>query len=78
MWMAKGLEFEPGQGQDLTPLHIIQTDSGAHPASYTVCTGGSFPGIKWPKYEAEHSLPTSAEVKNTWIYTSTPPYVLMV
>jgi hypothetical protein len=27
--------------------------------------------------EADHSPPTSAEVKNTWIYTSTPPYVFM-
>jgi hypothetical protein len=27
--------------------------------------------------EANHSPPTSAEVKKTWIYTSTPPYVLM-
>jgi hypothetical protein len=24
--------------------------------------------------EADHSPPTSAEVKKTWIYTSTPPY----
>jgi hypothetical protein len=27
--------------------------------------------------EADHSTPTSAEVKKTWIYTSTPPYVFM-
>jgi hypothetical protein len=27
--------------------------------------------------EADHSLPTSAEVKKTWVYTSTPPYVFM-
>jgi hypothetical protein len=28
--------------------------------------------------EAVHSLPTVAEVKKTWIYTSTPPdYVFM-
>jgi hypothetical protein len=27
--------------------------------------------------EADHSLPTSAEVKHTWIYTSTPPYAFM-
>jgi hypothetical protein len=26
---------------------------------------------------ADHSPPSSAEVKNTWIYTSTPPYVFM-
>jgi hypothetical protein len=33
-------------------------------------------GYQRPRREAEHSPPTSAEVKNTWIYTSTPPYVL--
>jgi hypothetical protein len=27
--------------------------------------------------EADHSPPTSAEVKNTRIYTSVPPYVVM-
>jgi hypothetical protein len=28
--------------------------------------------------EADHSPPTSAEIKRTWIYTSTPPYAFMV
>jgi hypothetical protein len=32
--------------------------------------------VKQPVYEADHS-PTSDEVKNTWIYISTPPYVFM-
>jgi hypothetical protein len=35
-------------------------------------------GVKWPGREADHSPPKSAEVKNTWIYTSTPPYIFMV
>jgi hypothetical protein len=35
------------------------------------------PGVKLSGREAGHSLPTSADVKNTWIYTSTPPYVFM-
>jgi hypothetical protein len=39
---------------------------------------GSFPrGVKRMGREADHSPPTSAEVKNTRIYTSTPPYVFM-
>jgi hypothetical protein len=37
-------------------------------------TGGSFPGVKRPGREADHSPPTSAEVKKMWIYTSIPPY----
>jgi len=28
--------------------------------------------------EADHSPPSSAEVKNAWSYTSTPQYVFMV
>jgi hypothetical protein len=41
----------------------VQTDTGAHPASYPMGTGGSFPGAKmrpwhWPL------TPSSAEVKN--------------
>jgi hypothetical protein len=27
--------------------------------------------------EADHSPPASAEVKKTWIHTSTPPYAFM-
>jgi hypothetical protein len=30
-------------------------------------------GIKQPGHEADHSPPPSAEVKNVWSYTSTPP-----
>jgi hypothetical protein len=41
-------------------------------------TGGSFPGVKRQGREADHSPPTSAEVKKMYIYTSTPPYVFMV
>ena len=40
----------------------VQTDSEAHPASYTTGTG-SFPGVKRPGYGADHSPPSSAEVK---------------
>jgi hypothetical protein len=34
-------------------------------------------GVKRPGREADHSPPTSAEVKKTWIYTSTPPYIFV-
>jgi hypothetical protein len=36
-----------------------------------------FPGGKVAGREADHSPPTSAEVKKMWIYTSTPPYAFM-
>jgi hypothetical protein len=38
--------------------------------SYSI--GGSFPGVKLPGSEADHSPPTIANVKKMRIYTSTP------
>jgi hypothetical protein len=51
-------------------LHVVQTDSGAYPSSYTTCTEGAFLGgrVKRPGREADNSPPTSAEVKKTGIY----------
>jgi hypothetical protein len=43
--------------------HRVQNDSGAHPASHPMGTKGSFPGLKRPEREADHSPPSSAEVK---------------
>jgi hypothetical protein len=34
-------------------------------------------GVKRQRREADHSPPSSAEVKNAWIYTSTPQYIFM-
>jgi hypothetical protein len=50
----------------------------AHPVSNLIDTDSSSPGVKRPECEADHSPPSSAEVKNTGIYTSIPPYVFMV
>jgi hypothetical protein len=36
-------------------------------------TRGSFPGVKRPGREADHSPLSSAEVKSAWSYTSTTP-----
>jgi hypothetical protein len=35
------------------------------------------PGVKRPGLEIDHSLSGSAEVRNMWIHTFTPPYVFM-
>ncbi|PNF29271.1 hypothetical protein B7P43_G08948 [Cryptotermes secundus] len=58
-------------------LHVLQTGSGAHPASYPMCTGARSLGVKWPGREADHSSPTSAEARKMWTYTCTPPYVFV-
>jgi len=36
-----------------------------------------YPGVKEPGREADHSPPSSTEVKNAWNYTSTPQCVFM-
>jgi len=41
-------------------------------------TGTLSLGVKRPGREGDHSPPSSAEIKNAWSYTSTPPYVFMV
>jgi hypothetical protein len=38
----------------------------------------SLRGVKWQEREVGHSVPASVEVKKTWIYPSTPPYVFMI
>jgi hypothetical protein len=58
--------------QDVSPLHVFQAGSGAHPASYPMGTGAKRPGRV-----AGHSPPSNALVKNVWNYTSPPPYVFM-
>jgi hypothetical protein len=48
-----------------------------HPASYPMGTWALSLGVKRPGREADHSPPSSAEVKNAWSYTSIPQYVFM-
>jgi hypothetical protein len=43
--------------------HRLQTGSGAHPASYPMGTGSLSVKVKLQGREADHSPPSSAEVK---------------
>jgi hypothetical protein len=43
--------------------HRVQTGSGALTASYPMGTRGSFLGVKGLRREADHSPPSSAEIK---------------
>jgi hypothetical protein len=56
------VQFPAGVG-NFSPHYHVQKVSGAHPASYPKGTGGSFPGGKAAEREADHSPPSSAEVK---------------
>jgi len=54
--------------------HRGETGFGAHPAFQKMGTVGSYlPG----KAAGAWSWPLSADVKNAWSYTSTPPYVFV-
>jgi hypothetical protein len=64
-------------GQEFSFLRVVQTGSGVRQTSYTMGTGGFFLVGKAPGRGADHSPPTSDEVKKMWIYTSTPPYAFM-
>jgi len=57
--------------------HRIQKSSGVHPASYPMCMGSSFPAVKRPGREADHSPQLVPRSKYEWSYTSTPQYVFM-
>jgi hypothetical protein len=61
-WTA-GVQFL-AEARDFYFLHVVQTDSGVHPTSYPMGTGGSFlGGIKLLGREADHSPPSNAEVR---------------
>jgi hypothetical protein len=54
-----------------SPFHVFQTGSGVHPSFSAMGTEGSLPWAKRQGRETDHSPPTSAEIKNIWICTST-------
>jgi hypothetical protein len=69
----------PTGAEDFSSNPCIQTGSGAHPASYPMGTGGPFPfGKAWPGRDANHSPPSSAEVKYEWelylLFPHAPPW----
>jgi hypothetical protein len=57
------VRFQEAYG--FSPLHSVQTCSGAHPASYAMIMEGTARGVKRPECEADYSSPSSAEVKNS-------------
>jgi hypothetical protein len=62
----RAIEVQPPAGaKDFSSSLCVQTGSGVHPASCTVETEGAFPGAKgWPRLDADHSPPSSAEFEN--------------
>jgi hypothetical protein len=71
--------FQSQQGVGNFSLHHrVQTGSADHPLPLIQYVPGALSvGIKRPGREADHSPPSSADVKNAWSYTSTPQYAFM-
>lgn len=67
----------PRDARDFSNFHSVQTNSGAHYASYLMGTRAPFVGSK-AAGEADRSPPSSVEIKNARSRTSTPPYICVV
>jgi len=60
-----------------SPRHLVQAGSGAHIASYPVCTWGSFPGVKRLRREAAHLHPVQ-RLRMRGTTTPFPQHIFMV
>jgi hypothetical protein len=64
-WAAKGLLFKSWQGQDPSPLHVVEIGSGAHLASYPMGIGSSFPRGKTAKLTTRLKLVLSSRISGS-------------
>jgi hypothetical protein len=83
--IAPGYGLEDGGGRSSSPgmfkNFLFSTSSrpalGPTQPPIQWVMGALSPGVKRPGREADHSPPTSSEIKNTWIYTFTLPYIFV-
>jgi hypothetical protein len=73
-WTA-GVRF-PAEAKDFPLFHGVQAGFGSHPASYAMDTEAVSLGVKRPGCEAQHSPPSSVEVKNGGAIPA-PPFIFM-
>jgi hypothetical protein len=69
-WKTEGSQFEPRQGNKFALLHVIQTGFGLTQAPIQWVPEALSPELNRQGREADHSPPTSAEIKKTWVYNS--------
>jgi hypothetical protein len=62
----------PGRGWEFFLRHFVQTGSGPTQPSIQRVRRAFSSGLKWPGRGADRSPPSSAEVKNAWIYACAP------
>jgi hypothetical protein len=72
-----GRSSSPGGGKNFLFSTSSRPALGSTQPPTQWVPGALSPGVKRLGCEADHSPPTSAEVKKMWIYTSTTPYVSM-
>jgi hypothetical protein len=65
--------FESWSGQKVLFSTTFRPALGPTQPFLRWAPGTLSPWVKRPGREADHSPPSNAEVKKTWIYTSTPP-----
>jgi hypothetical protein len=53
-------------------LHVVQTGTGVHPASYPMGPWAASSGVKWQGRETDHLPPAGAEFKKMWINIYAP------
>jgi hypothetical protein len=61
-----------GRSKECSLIHVVRTGSGAQPVSQPMLREHSLPRDKVVGREADHSPPTSAEVKKAWVHIFTP------
>jgi hypothetical protein len=80
-WLGAGLprvrSYSPGKVKNFLFSTSSRSALGSTQPPIQWVRGALSPGVKWPGREADHSSPSSAEVKKMWIYASTPPYVFI-
>jgi hypothetical protein len=71
------MSSSPGRGKFFLYSKTTRLVLGPSQPPIQWVPGALSPGVERPVLEVDHSTPTSAEVKNTWFYTSSPPYVFI-
>jgi hypothetical protein len=72
--LSGGVAVEETVGNLRVPAVQVDVGPGAHPTYCSMHTRGSFPWVKRPRREADHSPPSNAEVKKEWSCSPLPPY----
>jgi hypothetical protein len=76
-WLHAGWPRGPGRGKIFSFTCHSDCFWSPHSLLSNGHRGALYPRVKRPGRESDHSPPSSAEVMNTWIYTSSPSYAFM-